>query len=202
LSAYSIIDIPGWENLSLNAADRADLERRIEELANVSVPEEVPRDTATPFRQEIRKQLTRLVDQARAAGAGLICLPTQRMGDIAVPASYTVSEWRDTDREEATPAALLESLAASSSAAVSFVDVDGQPALREEDIELADTDADPLAMHAGRRVTYTVSAPDDSRRWVIFSFITLGDGDPKGPLADLLVELFDAQLTTLRWRQG
>ena len=75
MSAYSIVDIPGWENLSLNAADRADLERRIEELATASVPDEVPRDTATPFRQEVKKHFTRLVDQARAAGAGLICLP-------------------------------------------------------------------------------------------------------------------------------
>jgi len=167
----------------------------------VSVPDEVPRDTATPFRQEVRKHLARLVDQARSAGTGLICLPTQRMGDIAVPASYTVSEWRDTEQDDVTPSALLKSLAGSSSAATAFLDVDGQPALREEDIEAADPAADPLATHAGRRVTYTVSAPDDSRKWVVFSFITLGDGDPSGALADLLVELFDAQLTTLRWRQ-
>jgi hypothetical protein len=202
MTAYSIVDIPGWENLSLNAADQVDLERRIEELATVSVPDDVPRDTATPFRQEVKKHLTRLVDQARSAGAGLICLPTQRMGEIAVPASYTVSEWRDSEGDEATPSELLNSLAESSSAAVSFVDIDGQPALREEDIEAADPEADPLATHAGRRVTYTVPAPDDIRGWIVFSFITLGDGDPQGGLADLLVELFDAQLTTLRWRQG
>lgn len=201
MSAYSIVDIPGWENLSLNAADRADLERRIEGLAAASVPDEVPRDTATPFRQEVKKHLTRLVDQARAAGAGLICLPTQRMGDLAVPASYTVSEWRDSDGDEASPTTLLKSLAESSSAEVTLVDVDGQPALREEDIEEADPEADPLATHAGRRVTYTVSAPDDPRGWVVFSFVTLGDGDPNGALADLLVDLFDAQLTTLRWRE-
>ena len=201
MSAYSIVDIPGWENLSLNAADRAELDRRIDELAHGSVPDEVPRDTATPFRQEVRKHLARLVDQARVAGAGLLCIPTQRMGDMAIPASYTVSEWRDVERDEVAPAALLESLAADSSATVTFVDVDGQPALREEDIEAAASDADPLATHDGRRVTYTVSAPDDPRGWVVFSFITLGDGDPRGALADLLVELFDAQLTTLRWRQ-
>lgn len=201
MSAYSIVDIPGWENLSLNAADRAELDRRLDELAHGSVPDEVPRDTATPYRQEVRKHLARLVDQARSAGAGLLCLPTQRMGEVAVPASYTVSEWRDVEREETAPSALLESLAASSSALVTFVDVDGQPALREEAVEAADPAADPLATHPGRRVTYTVSAPEDERGWVVFTFVTLGDGDPEGALADLLVELFDAQLTTLRWRQ-
>lgn len=201
MSAYSIVEIPGWENLSLNAADRAELDRRIDELAHGSVPDEVPRDTATPFRQEVRKQLVRLVEQARSAGAGLLCLPTQRMGDIAVPASYTVSEWRDVERDEIAPSALLESLAANSAASVSFVDVDGQPALREEAVEAADPEADPLATHAARRVTYTVSAPEDSRAWIVFTFITLGDGAPEGALADMLVELFDAQLTTLRWRE-
>ncbi len=201
MTAYSIVEIPGWENLSLNAADRAELDRRIDELAHGSVPDEVPRDTATPFRQEVRKQLVRLIEQARSAGAGLLCLPTQRMGDIAVPASYTVSEWRDVERDEIAPSALLESLAANSDASVSFVDIDGQPALREEAVEAADPEADPLATHAARRVTYTVSAPEDSRGWIVFTFITLGDGDPEGALADMLVELFDAQLTTLRWRE-
>jgi hypothetical protein len=123
------------------------------------------------------------------------------MGDIAVPASYTVSEWRDVERDEIAPSALLESLAANSDASVSFVDIDGQPALREEAVEAADPEADPLATHAARRVTYTVSAPEDSRGWIVFTFITLGDGDPEGALADMLVELFDAQLTTLRWRE-
>jgi hypothetical protein len=200
MTAYSIVDIPGWENLSLNAADRVELDSRIDELAHGTVPDEVPRDSATPFRQEVRKHLNRLVDQARAAGAGLLCIPTQRMGEVAIPASYTVSEWRDAERDEVAPSALLESIAADSGARAAFVDVDGQPALREEDVAAADPSADPLATYAGRRVTYTISAPDDVRAWVIFTFTTLGDGDPNGALADLLVDLFDAQLMTLRWR--
>lgn len=200
MSAYSIVDIPGWENLSLNTADSADLGRRIDELAHGAVADDVPRDTATPFRQEMRKHLIRLTDQARETGAGLICLPTSRMGDVAVPASYTVSEWRDLDGDEVAPAVLLASLVDSSSAATALVLIDGQPALREEYVEAADPEAEELASHAGRRVTYTVSSPDDARAWLVFNFVTLGDGDPDGGLADMLVQLFDAQLTTLRWR--
>lgn len=201
MSAYSIVDIPGWENLSLKELDRNDLERRLDELSRGSVPDEVPRDTATPFRQEVRRHLARIVDEARAAGAGLLCLPTQKMGEVAAPASYSVSEWRDAERDAVEPSVLLESLAARSTARTSLVDIDGQPSLREETIEAADPKADELATYSGRRVTYTVSAPDDRRSWVIFVFITVGDGNPHGPLADVLVELFDAQLTTLRWGQ-
>jgi hypothetical protein len=43
-----------------------------------------------------------------------------------------------------------------------IVDVDGRLALREETVESADPEAEPLATHPGRRVTYTVSAPDSS----------------------------------------
>ena len=199
-SAYSIVQIPGWETLSLHPRDRGLLERRLNELAHGSVPAEVPRDTATPFRQEVRKQFVRVVEQAQAAGAGLIALPVETVDGKAVPASYTVSEWRDPDPEEVAPLDLLKSMAASSAAQSEIVEVDGQPALREETVEAADPDADPLATHAGRRVTYTVSAPDSRDAWVIFTFITLGDGNPDGQLARMLVELFDAHLTTLRWK--
>ncbi|RWZ68177.1 hypothetical protein ELQ92_02775 [Labedella populi] len=199
MSAYSIVDIPGWENLSLNNADRTELEARLSALAHQAVPDDVPRDSATPFRLELHKHLSRVVEHARSAGAGLICLPTRRMGDIAVPASYTVSEWRDGEGGATTPETVLNALAANSSSVTRLVDIDGQPALREEGVEPANPTADPLSRHAVRRVTYTVSSPTDDRAWLVFTFVTLGSADPTGPLADVLVELFDAQLTTVRW---
>jgi len=199
-SAYSIVQIPGWETLSLHPRDHGTLERRLDDLAHGSVPAEVPRDTATPFRKEVRKELVRVVEQAQAAGAGLIALPVETVDGKAVPASYTVSEWRDPDPDDTAPLDLLKAIAEGSAASTKIVDVDGQPALREEMVESADPEAEPLATHAGRRVTYTVSAPDNQHSWVIFTFITLGDGNPDGPLAHLLVELFDAHLTTLRWK--
>jgi hypothetical protein len=199
-SAYSIVQIPGWETLSLHPRDHAALGRRLDELAHGSVPAEVPRDTATPFRKEVRKELARVVEQAQATGAGLLALPVEKVDGSAVPASYTVSEWLDPDPDNAEPLAVLESIAARSAASTQIVDVNGQPALREETIEPADPEAEPLATHPGRRVTYTVAAPDSTNSWVIFTFITLGDGNPDGPLAHLLVELFDAHLTTLRWK--
>jgi hypothetical protein len=200
MSAYSIVQIPGWETLSLHPRDHGALERRLDELAHGSVPAEVPRDTATPFRKEVRKELARVTEQAQAAGAGLLALPVEKADGAAIPASYTVSEWRDPEPDDTAPLAVLEAIAAASAASTEIVDVDGQPALREETVESADPEAEPLATHAGRRVTYTVSAPDSQHSWVIFTFITLGDGNPDGPLAHLLVELFDAHLTTLRWK--
>jgi hypothetical protein len=201
MSGYSIVDIPGWENLPLSSADRADVDARLVTLAHETISEEMPRDSATPFRREMHKHLTRIVDQARSSGAGLICLPTRRIGETAVPASYTVSEWRDAEPVEADPATFLRVLAEHSTGAVKLVDLDGQPALREEEIEAADPAADPLALYAARRVSYTVASPADPRGWVLFTFATIGNGSPTGPLADALVNLFDAQLSTLRWSE-
>ncbi|MGH3866440.1 MAG: hypothetical protein ACRDQ4_09950 [Pseudonocardiaceae bacterium] len=43
--------------------------------------------------------------------------------------------------------------------------------------------------------------PADPDRWVVVSFSTLGSGDPNDEHARLLVELFDAMMTTFRWRR-
>lgn len=201
MSAYSIVDIPGWENLSLNSADRDAVEARLKVLAHETLPEDAPRDSATPFRMEVLRHLTRAVEDARAAGAGLIHLPTQRLGGVTMPASYTVSEWRDTEGEAAAPDLVLQALAGNATGLTRLVDLDGQPGLREEEVVTPSTAGDPVADRPARRVTYTVASPTDIRSWVVFTFATIGQADPAGPLADALVELFDAHLTTLRWSE-
>jgi hypothetical protein len=199
MTGYAIVGIPGWEQLRLGEADRVQTERRIDELARQTVPEDVPRDRATPFREETRRHLLRVVDQGRSAGAVIVCLPTARMGGIAVPASYTVSEWHDGQSLDVEPADVVELLADRSDVNASVVEVDGQPALREEGVEFPAADAHELAARPARRVTYTIADPVVPGTWVVVVFSTLGDGDPEGDLAAVLVELFDAHIGTLRW---
>lgn len=198
MTNYTMASIPGWENLPLDTARAPDVDRRIDELVRQALPDHLPRDSAEPFRHELRRHFARLVDEARSVGASLLCLPTQRMGDIAVPASYTVAEWSDTE-EGMSPEAFLSELARRSDTTATVVEVDGQPALREDGVHAADPVSQPLAIQAARRISYTVLAPEQQHRWVLFTFSTLGDGDPEGQLADVLVQLFDAQMTTLRW---
>lgn len=199
MSSYSIVDIPGWEQISLSAADEHASSHRIAELAHQTVPDDVPRDTATPFREEVRKQLERVAASARASGAGMICIPVERTGGHPVPAIYTVGEWSGGGAAAVTPDDLVQALASAADGLASVTFVDGQPALREETIVPADPAVEPLAAHAARRVVYTIAAPDPSGSWVIFTFATLGNGDPNGPLARVLVDLFDAHIGTLRW---
>jgi hypothetical protein len=49
-------------------------------------------------------------------------------------------------------------------------------------------------------VDYTFPIPGDSRRWLAVTFSTPGAGDPGDQVAEALVELFDAIMTTFRWR--
>lgn len=44
--------------------------------------------------------------------------------------------------------------------------------------------------------------PNARRRWLIAAFSTLGDGDPGGEHAKILVELFDAIMSTFHWTSG
>ncbi|MBC9723462.1 hypothetical protein [Streptomyces sp. TRM68367] len=53
-----------------------------------------------------------------------------------------------------------------------------------------------------RRVEYVVPVPGDHGRWFGVVFSTLGAGDPKDEIADLFVELFDAMMSTFRWRRS
>jgi hypothetical protein len=53
---------------------------------------------------------------------------------------------------------------------------------------------------ASRRVDYVIPVPQDASRWVVVSFSTVGAGDPEDEIAEATTELFDAIMTTFRWR--
>jgi hypothetical protein len=52
---------------------------------------------------------------------------------------------------------------------------------------------------ASRRVDYVLPVPADRARWLAVSHSTAVDGDPAGPYAQALTDLFDALMTTFRW---
>lgn len=76
----------------------------------------------------------------------------------------------------------------------------GTAATRTEHVAAADPEQG--LDYASRRVDYVLPVPDDPDRWVIVSFSTLGSGDPGDEFAQLLAELFDAIMTTFRWRRS
>jgi hypothetical protein len=73
--------------------------------------------------------------------------------------------------------------------------LDGAPAARVERITAPAAEDDQASL----RVEYTVPVPAGVNRWMVITFSTLGDGDPAGEYASLLVQLFDAIMSTFRW---
>jgi len=80
------------------------------------------------------------------------------------------------------------------------ISIAGQVWVRTERVIQKDGDdfaSDEVAL---RRVQYRTAVPDDPRRWVIVTFTTVGDGNPDSDITGLVVELFDAIISTWQWR--
>jgi hypothetical protein len=185
---YSIVLPPGWARIPA----REDSDRTISRILDASfaeLPKEIPPDRTGPLRKELERRLRDMVTQARDHSALDLFLPVQPVHGTTIAASFVVSEaaFDGGQPEPAQIAARLISTADDAQAA----EVDGALAVRTARVVPGE--------HPSRRVDYTVAVPDDPDRWLLLSFSTLGGGDPRDEVADLLVELFDAMVTTFRW---
>jgi hypothetical protein len=78
------------------------------------------------------------------------------------------------------------------------VEVHGAPAVRTSSRSVGDPERQMGIAATSRRVDYLVSVPGRPGRWLAVSFTVLEPADDP-VLAELLVELFDAVMTTFRW---
>ncbi len=195
---YMLVLPPGWARIPLRDGTdeviRGILDRSFEGL---------PRDRYGPLRSEVEKKLGRQVRAAREAGGLDLYLPVERAHDVTIPASFLVAEVSFDSMGSATPADVAAALvAADPSAAV--VPLDSVPAVRTDRLAAGGARPGPQEeeVPASRRVEYTVGVPGDPQRWLTVAFSTVAPSTgPDGDLAQLLVELFDALMTTFRWRR-
>jgi hypothetical protein len=191
-SGYNLVLPPGWCRIPLRGGTSAAIRKLLDERFR-----HLPRDTVAPYRIEIERRLKEQVVQARNNGGIDMYFPVEIADSGPVPASFVVSEIRLELPENAGdngPALVLASLAADGSR---IVDVDGAPGVRAEELVPGDPDAE-LA-YGSRRVKYLIPVPGTPGRWLAVAFATPGAADPGGKYAGLLVELFDAIMTTFRW---
>jgi hypothetical protein len=111
-------------------------------------------------------------------------------------ASFVVAEVAFDSTEHLEPALLIARLTDAEDS--SPVQVGGVVGVRSEKVTARRLDGGED--FGSRRVDYAFPVPGNDDRWVLVSFSTIGQGDPADALADLLVELFDAIMTTFRWR--
>jgi hypothetical protein len=186
---YRLVLPPGWVRVPLRenpaAAVDAILDRSFAQL---------PMDSFGPFRSELRKKVLAQIQKARENEGVDLYVPIERMHGVIVPASFVVALLQFDSAEEADAEDLLIAYAAQTDNAT-VTEIDGSAAVRSQRVVPgADT------QDGSRRVDYLIEIPQGLDRWLSVSFSTLGDGDPDGDVAKLLVELFDAIMSTFRWQ--
>lgn len=192
-TGYTLVLPPGWSRVPL----RRGTENAIDGILDRTFAG-LPRDQVASARRELQLRLRDLAEQAREHAGLDLYVPTERMGEVTVTASFVVAEMSLVRAEQVDPQMLVARLVADSEH-TSAVELSETLGTRTEHV--ADADTEQGVEHASRRVDYVLPVPADPDRWLIVSFSTLGAGDPNDEFAELLVELFDAIMTTFRWKR-
>lgn len=199
-TGYSIILPPGWIGIPLRDHEATDSAvRRIVEKACGDLPTSFPRDKVTPYRLEIERRLRRGISQARK-GEGLdLYLPVYEQGRVPIGASFVVAETAGPQGSHADAESILALMVDDSvESYCEPVEIAESTAVRRDSLVGGKGKQDAEA--ASRRVDYVIPVPQNANRWVVVSFSTVGAGDPEDEIAEATTELFDAIMTTFRWR--
>ncbi|MGP3922652.1 hypothetical protein [Streptomyces sp. 8N616] len=193
-NGYSLVLPPGWVRIPLRKGTE-DAIREVVKRAFVRAPEDVPRDELAKLRVQLESRLRETAAHA-AENSGLdLYLPTAPRGGVGITGSFVVSEMQIRGGDSLEADDVARELAAGSTA--QKVTVDGQPGARTGRVVPADERRG--VPYASRHVDYVLPVPGSSGRWLTVAYSTPADGDAAGEFADLLVELFDAIMSTFDW---
>jgi hypothetical protein len=200
---YTIVLPPGWRRIPLRegAESTEQAARNAVGDALRSLPRDVPRDRLAAFRAESEGRLRRMAAEVRKQGGVDLYLPVEAMRGIPISASFVVSEGSLGTGEAVDPAQVVSYLATEDGAGERTpATVDGATALRVEHVAAPEPTGPAAEVPAAtRRVDYIIPVPREPHRWLVVAFSTLDDGDSDDRLASLLVQLFDAMMSTFRW---
>lgn len=207
---YTLIIPPGWARIPLREGTQDAVKRIVDEAAE-RVSADVPKDKVAEARMELYRRLNSSVKEAQRRDGVDLYLPVEPMHGYLVAASIVVAKLDTGLREEVGRQDVLRQLLTDSDDSEP-AEVDGAAGLRKERTMPADPEKGVDA--PSKHVEYVVPVPSSGATaspasstslggdagWVVVSFTTLGDGNPEGDFTEILVELFDAVMTTFRWR--
>ena len=197
-SGYTLVLPTGWRRIPVREGSKAAIRSILDEVF-ARYPAGESRDRVIRHRVQLEGRLTDMVRKARSSGGVDLYLPVEYVHGTAVPASFVVSQatlGQPDDGGPVDPAQVVAAFVADAGDAAP-AEVDGVACARTETVAGPDPGQDvPLG---SRRVDYVVPVPGQPGQWLISTFSTVGDGDPEGEFAKLLVSLFDAIMLTFRW---
>ncbi|MEV0930350.1 hypothetical protein ACIBMX_24375 [Streptomyces phaeochromogenes] len=193
---YRLVPPPGWDMIPLrDGADEA--VKRIVDLGVTQLSEDIPKDDVIRARLELMKRLNKAVQQARKADGLTLYLPVERIHGTLIAASIVVSEALAGPRVGVGSGEVVAQLLADG-ASSEPVTIDGADGVRVDKTVAADLERE--VAYASRRIDYVLPVPGSTvAQWVTVCFSTIADGHPHSEFAEVLVELFDAVMTTFRW---
>ncbi|MEV8594993.1 hypothetical protein [Streptomyces sp. NPDC052012] len=195
-TGYTLVPPPGWDMIPLRQGTSEAIKRIVDGSVR-ELPADIPRDDLTKARLELIKRLKKVARQARAARAMDLHLPVERIDGVALPASFIISEPLPAPAVGMDAGMVLSSLRPDASQSEE-VTIDGAAGFRVDGVAQPDTARE--VEHPSRRVEYLLQIPGSAvPQWLTISFSTIADGRPDSEMAEILVELFDAVMTTFRW---
>jgi hypothetical protein len=187
---YTIVIPPGWLRIPVRSGTDKAVRAAAREAAS-AWPGDAPPDRVGPHRVELERRLREVAREARRSGGIDLCLPIVPVDGTPLAASFVVSEVFTHSSAYAVITQVTDDEAQP-------VTIDGTEGLRAERVR------GPLPARGidtgSRQVDYLLPVPGDTGRWLVIAFSTLGAGDPDDQTAFLLTGLFDAMMTTFRWR--
>lgn len=204
-SGYTLVLPTGWRRLPVRHGSKAAIRELLDEVF-ARYPAGAARDAVIRHRVQLEGRLTDMVRRARSSGGVDLYLPVEYVHGTAVPASFVVSQATLGEPEDGGPVdpaqvvAYFVAEAGSTAGNAAPAEVDGVACARTEVVAAPDSGQD--VPFASRRVDYVVPVPGQPGQWIIVAFSTVGDGDPEGEFAKLLVSLFDAIMLTFRWERA
>lgn len=195
---YTLVLPPGWARIPLREGTQDAVKTIVDEAAE-RVSADLPKDKVADARMELYRRLNASVKEAQRRDGVDLYLPVEPMHGYLIAASIVVAKVDTALREGVGGHDVLTQLLADS-AGSEPVEMDGATAVRKERTMPADPKKGVEA--PSKHVDYLVQVPSSGgdSGWLVVSFSTLGDGNPEGDFTEILVELFDAVMTTFRWR--
>jgi hypothetical protein len=196
-TGYTLVLPTGWRRIPVRHGTKAAISDILDEVF-ARYPKGAARDRVIRHRVQLEGRLLDMARRARTSGGVDLYLPVEYVHGTAIPASFVVSQ-APIGQPDADPAQLIAYYVAQPGEAT-VAEVGGVASARAETIAAADPASD--VPFGSRRVDYIAPVPGQPGHWLIITFSTIGNGDPAGDFATLLVSLFDAIVGTFRWDLG
>jgi hypothetical protein len=199
VSGYRVALPHPWQQIPLDETMGAAVDAIVDGAVQ-RIPADVPPDQVAQTRIKLENMLLKDLRRAKDNGGVDYYLPTDLMHGEQLNASFLVSTVTpDASATDDMTGRVLTALINASEDATP-VDAGGTVWVRSSSV--VETTPEDLVKDSvrARKVEYTTAVPGDQRRWIIVSFTTIGDGNPDSELTGLMVELFDAIMSTWRWQ--